>query len=149
MVGSSSGEQRAWGGQRRAGIEVHVELALSPSAFETGLGCGMVERSRYRIGALDQSTWPAFASLVEANNGVFGGCWCMGFHADDSRTEPALNRDRKLARVRAGTAHAALVFDGDMCVGWCQFGVPGELPKIKNRAQYEKGATESPDWRIA
>ena len=109
----------------------------------------MVERSRYRIGALDQSTWDAFASLVEANNGVFGGCWCMGFHADDSRTEPGLNRDRKLARVRAGTAHAALVFDGDMCVGWCQFGVPGELPKIKNRAQYEKGATEPPDWRIA
>ena len=90
-------------------------------------------RSQYRIEALDQSTWEAFAKLVEANNGIFGGCWCMGFHADDSRNDPTLNRERKLARVRAGTAHAALVFDGDTCVGWCQFGVPEEVPKGHRR----------------
>src|SRR5436190_23560296 len=72
----------------------------------------------------------------------------MGFHPDDSR-EPALNRERKLARVRAGRAHAALVFDGDDCVGWCQFGAPDEVPKIKNRAAYEKSLTTLPDWRIA
>ncbi len=52
-------------------------------------------------------------------------------------------------KVRAGTAHAALVFDGDDCVGWCQFGVPDEVPRIKNRAAYEKGQTTTPDWRIA
>ena len=60
-----------------------------------------------------------------------------------------LNRERKLDRVRAGTAHAALVFDGDDCLGWCQFGAPCELPRIKSRAAYEKGVTTSPDWRIA
>jgi GNAT superfamily N-acetyltransferase len=86
--------------------------------------------------------------LVEANNGIFGGCWCMGFHPDDSR-EPAVNRERKLARVRTGRAHAALVFDGDDCVGWCQFGAPDEVPKIKNRADYEKSLTTLPSWRIA
>jgi GNAT superfamily N-acetyltransferase len=104
--------------------------------------------SRHTIKALDESTWDAFANLVEANNGVFGGCWCMGFHPDDSR-DPVLNRERKLARVRAGTTHAALVFDGDDCVGWCQFGAPDEVPKIKNRAAYEKTLTALPDWRIA
>jgi hypothetical protein len=104
--------------------------------------------SRYTTKALDESSWDAFARLVEANNGVFGGCWCMGFHPDDSR-DPVLNRERKLARVLAGTAHAALVFDGGDCVGWCQFGVPGEVPKIKNRAAYEKTLTALPDWRIA
>ncbi len=36
----------------------------------------------YRIKPLDESTWPAFAALVEANNGVFGGCWCIGFHPE-------------------------------------------------------------------
>jgi len=108
----------------------------------------LVARSRYTTKALDESSWDAFARLVEANNGVFGGCWCMGFHPDDSR-EPASNRERKLARVRAGTAHAALVFDGDDCVGWCQFGVPDEVPRIKNRAVYEKSLTTLPDWRIA
>ena len=100
--------------------------------------------SGYTIKALDESSCDV-AGLVEANNGVFGGCWCMGFHPDDSR-EPALNRERgSSARVRAGRAHAALVFDGDDCVGWCQFGAPDEVPKIKNRAAYEKSLTTLPD----
>ena len=29
---------------------------------------------------LDESTWDAFAELVERNNGIFGGCWCTAFH---------------------------------------------------------------------
>ncbi len=105
----------------------------------------------YRVRPLEESTWPAFAALVERNNGIFGGCWCMGFHADDTRQDAVAGtkRDRKLARVRAGTAHAALVFDGDDCLGWCQFGPPGEVPRIKNRAAYEKGQATPPDWRIA
>jgi GNAT superfamily N-acetyltransferase len=88
---------------------------------------------------------------VERNNGVFGGCWCVGFHAEggEKNTNPSLNRDRKLARIREGTTHAALVFDGEDCMGWCQFGSPDELPRIKNRAAYEKGRAELPDWRIA
>src|SRR6059058_5264690 len=75
----------------------------------------------------------------------------MGFHPDGvgKETTAGLNRERKLERVRAGTAHAALVFDGEDCVGWCHFGPPGELPRIKSRAAYEKGATSPPDWRIA
>lgn len=104
--------------------------------------------SGYTVRALDESTWDAFAALVEANNGVFGGCWCMGFHDDDSRNDAGLNRDRKLARVRAGTTHAALVFAGDDCVGWCQFGPPSEVVRIKSRREYEKGLTSLPDWRI-
>jgi GNAT superfamily N-acetyltransferase len=107
--------------------------------------------STYTVKALDESTWDAFAALVQRNNGVFGGCWCMGFHPEGvgKETTAELNRNRKLERVRAGTAHAALVFDGGDCVGWCQFGAPAELPRIKSRAAYEKGATSLPDWRIA
>jgi GNAT superfamily N-acetyltransferase len=105
----------------------------------------------YEIRALDESTWDAFAELVDANGGVFGGCWCIGFHAEggDKELTAELRRERKLERVRAGTTHAALVFDGDQCLGWCQFGSPDELPRIKSRAVYAKGVTEPPDWRIA
>ena len=105
----------------------------------------------YTIKALDERTWDAFAALVERNNGVFGGCWCIGFHPEggDKATTPALNRERKLERVRAGKAHAARVFEGDDCVGWCQFGAPDEVPRIKSRAAYEKGQSTPPDWRIA
>ena len=103
----------------------------------------------YTVKALGQSTWAAFAALVEYNNGIFGGCWCMGFHPEDSRTDPAHNRAAKEQRVREGHAHAALVFDGDDCVGWSQFGAPDEVPRIKNRPAYEKGRATSPGWRIA
>ena len=40
---------------------------------------------------------------------------------------------REQAHVLAGEAHAALVFDGEDCVGWCQFGSPDELPRIKRK----------------
>jgi GNAT superfamily N-acetyltransferase len=111
----------------------------------------MVETPTYTIKALDESTWDAFAALVERNNGVFGGCWCIGFHPEggDRKTTPALNRRHKHERVQEGQAHAALVFEGDSCVGWCQFGAPDEVPRIKSRAAYEKGRSSSPDWRIA
>jgi len=98
---------------------------------------------------LEPGTWDAFAGLVEANNGVWGGCWCMAFHPEGLERDPDALRAHKLRRVESGDAHAALVFDGDDCLGWCQFGVPEELPRIKSRAAYEKGRTTSPDWRIA
>jgi GNAT superfamily N-acetyltransferase len=110
----------------------------------------MPEATTYTIKALDETTWDAFAALVDRNNGVFGGCWCLGFHPEggDKALTAEMRRERKLERVRAGTAHAALVFDGDDCLGWCQFGAPDEVPRIKSRAAYEKGQSSPPDWRI-
>jgi GNAT superfamily N-acetyltransferase len=105
----------------------------------------------YTIRALDESTWESFAELVECNNGVFGGCWCIGFHPEGGMKGLGEDghRRHKHARVLAGTAHAALVFDGDACLGWCQFGAPDEVPRIKSKAVYDKGVVELPDWRIA
>jgi predicted GNAT family acetyltransferase len=104
----------------------------------------------YTTKLLTPDTWDDFAALVEANNGVWGGCWCMGFHADgggEGRT-PEGNRAAKRAHTERGTVHQVLVFDGSACVGWCQYGSPAELPRIKNPAKYEQGAGEPPDWRI-
>src|SRR5512136_455408 len=97
----------------------------------------------FSVKALDESTWPDFAELVEQHNGVWGGCWCMGFHPEGvgrGRTAE-LNRADKECRVRGGRAHAALVYDGASCVGWCQFGSPDELPRIKNQREYRAGLT--------
>ena len=98
---------------------------------------------------LGPSTWPAFARLALANNGVWGGCWCMGFHVPlgQGRT-PAQNRAEKEQRVHQGRTHAALVFSGDECLGWCQFGTPEELPEVKSRRRYEQGLVTLPDWRV-
>ncbi|WP_112239891.1 GNAT family N-acetyltransferase [Kribbella monticola] len=109
-------------------------------------GAGETELS---VRLLTDETWPAFARLVEANNGVWGGCWCMGFHVKLGKGRTAAeNRSEKEQRVQEGRTHNALVFAGDECLGWCQFGSPEELPEVKSRRLYEKGLVALPDWRI-
>jgi GNAT superfamily N-acetyltransferase len=101
----------------------------------------------YTVRPLDASTWDAFAEVVERNNGIFGGCWCIGFHPE--RGERHEYRAVKEERVRDGQAHAALVFDDSgIAQGWCQYGSPRELPNIKHKREYGKGAPPLPDWRI-
>jgi len=97
---------------------------------------------------LSPDTWDDFARLVEANNGVWGGCWCMGFHADGLTRDRVANRSAKQVHVRNGTVHQMLVFAGNECVGWCQYGTPAELPNIKNPGAYDKELVELPDWRV-
>ncbi|WP_152361499.1 GNAT family N-acetyltransferase [Microlunatus speluncae] len=99
------------------------------------------------IVTLDGSTWDRFAELVERNNGIFGGCWCIGFHRD--RGEPGIgHRAAKEQLVRTGEAHAALVLDADGAAqGWAQFGPTAGLG-IKHRREYEKQPPPTPDWRI-
>lgn len=102
------------------------------------------------IAPLTAATWPAFDALVDAHNGVFGGCWCLSFHA---RGAPGRTYEQRRAEKRAlvakGEAHAALVFDGEACVGWCQFGSPAELPEIKNKKTYNATLSGEPaPWRI-
>lgn len=101
----------------------------------------------FAVKTLSPATWPAFASLIERHNGVWGGCWCMEFHPD-GKERGAHRRERKEAKVWEGTAYAALVFDGQACVGWCQFGSPEELPRIKHLRVYSQGLEALPDWRI-
>ena len=103
--------------------------------------------SGFHIKALTESTWPDFAALAERHNGVWGGCWCLGFHPEGQQ-RGGHRRDAKERRVREGTAHAALVYDARVCVGWCQFGVPEELTRIKHLREYSEGATMLPHWRI-
>jgi len=104
----------------------------------------------YETRALDETTWPEFARLVEANNGVWGGCWCMWYHGKKASEDgnPAQKRKAKERLVREGRAHASLVFEGEECVGWCQFGSPEELPRIHNQRAYQKTDPLLPDWRI-
>src|ERR1700712_463986 len=102
------------------------------------------------VKALDPSTWPDFAALVERNGGLFGGCWCNWFHhgVPDGRGEEEDNRDFKERMVRAGIAHAALVYDGDLAVAWAEFGRSDELPNIHHRKQYDAETVATPDYRI-
>jgi GNAT superfamily N-acetyltransferase len=101
----------------------------------------------FKVQALSLATWSDFEALVQRHNGVWGGCWCLAFHPEGKEPGPH-RREAKRCRVRDGTAHAALVYDGSACVGWCQFGSPEELPRIKHLKAYREGLPDLPDWRI-
>jgi GNAT superfamily N-acetyltransferase len=106
--------------------------------------------TEYTVKALSPETWDDFAQLAERHNGVWGGCWCTWFHtfnADKERTVEA-NRALKQRLVSEGRAHAALVFDGDLAVAWCQYGAPPELPNINHRKEYEAKLDKLPDYRV-
>jgi GNAT superfamily N-acetyltransferase len=106
--------------------------------------------TEYVVVALGPDTWDGFAGLAERHNGVFGGCWCTWFHtmsADKERTYDG-NESLKRRLVEQGRAHAALVYDADEVVAWCEFGSPEELPNIYHRKQYEEELDVLPDYRI-
>ena len=97
---------------------------------------------------LDASTWDAFVELVERNNGVYGGCWCIVHHPEYERgtSDP---RTLKRELVHAGRAHAALVLDGSgLAHGWCQYGRKDDLV-LKHRREYDKEPPAEAAWRIA
>src|SRR5262245_14329933 len=97
------------------------------------------QTSTYVVRPLEPDTWDGFAGMVERHNGVFGGCWCTYFHTMSFEKEREYNANRSLKRrlVDEGRAHAALAFDGDEAVAWCQYGSPAELPNIYHRKQYD------------
>lgn len=102
----------------------------------------------YSVLSLDASTWDRFAELVERNNGIFGGCWCIGYHPECGQ-RGIDHRAVKEERVRSGRAHHALVVDADgVALGWCQWGDPEELSNIKHRRTYDQDPPPRPDWRI-
>jgi len=97
---------------------------------------------------LDASSWDMFADLVERNNGIFGGCWCIGFHPECGQ-RGIDHRAIKEERVKSDRAHAAMVIDEQgQAQGWCQYGSPEELPGIKHRREYQKAPPLYPAWRI-
>jgi hypothetical protein len=105
--------------------------------------------SEYAIQPLVAATWDAFVHLAEKHNGVWNGCWCTWFHpaCAEKGESPESNRAYKERLVREGKAHAALVFDGDVAVAWCEYGSPEELPNIYHRKEYNAGLDKAPDYR--
>jgi len=102
------------------------------------------------IKPLTPETFPAWLALAEKHNGVWGGCYCSYFHGD---TDSTVKKDYdgptfKRRLVDEGVAHAALVFDGDQAIAWCEYGSPLELPGIYHRKEYDAGEANPAPWRI-
>ena len=85
---------------------------------------------------LSEATWPDFERLFTGGGG-WDFCGCMVFHRGHhlsrvdypTRREAGVrNRAEHRDLVTGGRAHGILVYDGDVPVGWCQFGPTAELP---------------------
>ncbi|AOX64716.1 GNAT family N-acetyltransferase [Curtobacterium sp. BH-2-1-1] len=110
----------------------------------------MTMTTEHVIKPLTRATFPAWRALAAKHNGVWGGCYCSYFHGDTDTTVKS-EYDRvtfKERLVDEGVAHAALVFEGEDAIAWCQFGSPAELPNIYHRKQYDVGEPAPPPWRI-
>lgn len=102
------------------------------------------------IKPLTPETFPAWLALAQKHNGVWGGCYCSYFHTDTAETIKSEHDGPtfKQRLVNEGVAHAALVFEGDTAIAWCEYGSPEELPGIYHRKQYDAGETNPAPWRI-
>lgn len=85
----------------------------------------------YTTRELSVNTYPDFEKLAAKQ----GGCWCTYYQRGGPLTtkltrnaRKQVNRKYKSKLVREGRSHAALVYDGETPVGWCQYGTQDELP---------------------
>ena len=108
---------------------------------------------------LSPATWPDFERLFAKHGGVQAGCWCMFYHRtgplheSDLAGEGRRSRNRKDQRelVRQGRSHGILVYASGMAVGWCQYGLREELPRIDAKRIYRAlhlPREDGPLWRI-
>jgi GNAT superfamily N-acetyltransferase len=103
---------------------------------------------QFSVVPLDASTWDQFAELVERNNGIYGGCWCIGYHPE-CKLRGVSYKALKKERVCSGRAHHAMVVDEDGAAqGWAQWGDIDELSNIKHSRGYNEDPPPPPDWRI-
>lgn len=75
----------------------------------------------------------------------------MGFQKDGKPSYASLAEKKadKHSLVCKGRAHGAVVFDGDIAIGWCQYGRSDEIaPRNKFKKTYFPGLEVEPDWRI-
>jgi GNAT superfamily N-acetyltransferase len=114
----------------------------------------------YLTKKISKQTWRDFERLFQTHPapGAYP-CWCMYNHrpgptpcrTGDSRAAwIERNRREKKALVEQGRSHGILVYAQGEPVGWCQYGLREELPRIENNPKYPKLATGSHKamWRI-
>lgn len=114
-------------------------------------------RSELVTRELTPSRWKDFEALFQKYHGVQAGCWCMFYHRTgpngplESPTRAEENRRDHLELLRRGHARGILVYSEERAVGWCQFGLREELPRIEHGRKYRAlGPTlqDLPRWRI-
>lgn len=114
-------------------------------------------RAKRTARQISSQTWGDLEALFGPYGGVQNGCWCMYYHRegpvrglpDAVRIER--NRTDHRALVAQGKARGVLVYEQGRPIGWCQFGLREELPRIEHGRTYAGLALAPPKghlWRI-
>ena len=107
----------------------------------------------YTARELSLDTYPDFEKIASEQ----GGCWCIYYQRERPirgvRGEEwkRINQRDKKALVKRAKSHAILVYSGETPVGWCQYGVKEELPRIDAGRGYKKIGPPKTDeklWRL-
>ena len=110
---------------------------------------------------LSEKTWPDLERLFSKPGiGDAWWCWCTFHHTASFTSENTprtradrarMNRERKKELVQKGEAHGVIVYadDGEP-VGWSQYGLGEELPRMDRTRSYRRVAprSEGSIWRI-
>ena len=111
------------------------------------------EPAGYSAKELTPETLPDFESFFKTHPapGAFG-CWCTYHHALPlHRRSHSETRRQKKDLVQAGRSHGILIYSEGEPIGWCQFGLREDLPRVDRGAAYRKSAKVregTPRWRI-
>ena len=114
--------------------------------------------SEFSTKQLSKRTWRDFERLFETHPAPGAcPCWCMHNHRSgrEKKSTPRAvwikrnHRDKK-ALVEQRRSHGILVYSHGEPVGWCQYGLMKELPRIDINPKYRKLASASDKmlWRI-
>jgi GNAT superfamily N-acetyltransferase len=116
--------------------------------------------SEYPTKRLSKRTWSDFEGLFKTHPAPGAHpCWCMYNHlsrplpekkGDLRAIQIERNRQQKKALVEQGRSRGILVYAQGEPVGWCQYGLSQELPRIDNNPTYYKlaGGIGRARWRI-
>ncbi len=113
---------------------------------------GVFRLPQYTTRELNVDTYRDFEQIAEKQ----GGCWCIYYQREKplrgirgKESKKINKRDKKLL-VKKGKSHAILVYSGETPVGWCQYGLREELPRIDAGRGYKKigPPTNEKLWRL-
>lgn len=121
----------------------------------------MPDSTHFATKELSKQTWGDFERMF-SKPGEWVNCWCMYFHRAgpvpkaERQGVPWGRRKEKIKKERKklteeNRSHGILVYDGDDPVGWCQYGLGEELPRIDANRRYKGlGLQQGSErlWRI-
>lgn len=97
---------------------------------------------------LTEETWPDFSALIEANNGIWGGCWCMGFQMAPGHAHPNSGQ-LVLSALALGTRAGSVQSMVKVRAAETEDSQPIAALRATWAAEQDPAATDDPDYERA